>query len=87
MCCVHVLVVEGKHLNMLEVEFLFLIDFNLFVTEVEYAKIYYELVVNNPLFGHLFKLKILTISFLSYMCVLSLNIYVCVLIIQKHRFS
>ena len=40
--------VAGREINMLEVEFLFLIDFNLAVTEAEYAKIYAELVIRNP---------------------------------------
>lgn len=38
-----------KEMNQLEVEFLFLIDFNLFVTESEYTHIYRELVTHNPL--------------------------------------
>jgi hypothetical protein len=38
--CVWRSAVTGKELNMLEVEFLFLIDFNLFVSTEEYARIY-----------------------------------------------
>lgn len=39
--------VKCQELNMLEVELLFLIDFNLYVTETEYAKIFTQLVSTN----------------------------------------
>ena len=41
--------VDKKEMNVLEVELLFLLDFDLFVTTEEYHKIYRELVLSNPL--------------------------------------
>lgn len=54
----HVGGVDGDDLNMLELEYLFLIDFNLYVSYEDYANIFCTLVIDNTALKKIFEVPI-----------------------------